>query len=171
MKKTNIKEMPFFYDRYIDLVSENETVLEALSSSQNILEELKESLIQQQDYQYQEGKWTPKDILQHLIDTERIMSYRALTLARGEQQELIGFEEQKYAQHTNAGSRSVEDLLQEFSLVRKSTLALFKSFSDEMLLREGICSGIHVSPLIFGCICVGHVQHHVNVLHERYFTK
>lgn len=171
MKKTNIKEMPFFYDRYIDLVSEKETVLEALTSSQNILENLKELLVQQQDYQYQQGKWTPKDILQHLIDTERIMSYRALAIARGEQQELIGFEEQKYAKHTDASNRSVEDLLQEFSLVRTSTIALFKSFSDEMFLREGECSGIHVSPLIFGFICVGHVQHHVNVLHERYFNK
>ena len=84
MKKTNIKEMPFFYDRYIDLVSEKETVLEALTSSQNILENLKELLVQQKDYQYQQGKWTPKDILQHLIDTERIMSYRALAIARGE---------------------------------------------------------------------------------------
>ncbi|MGY5355861.1 DinB family protein [Wenyingzhuangia sp. IMCC45467] len=169
MRKERIKEMPFFYDRYIDLVSENETVLEALNGSQNILNSLKEQLIQKQDYKYQEGKWTPKDILQHLIDTERIMSYRALTLARGEKQELIGFEEQKYAKNTNASNRTIEDLLQEFSMVRKSTLALFKSFSDEMFLREGVCSGIHVSPLIFGCICVGHVQHHVNVLHEKYF--
>lgn len=169
MKKTNIKEMPFFYDRYIDLVSEKETVLEALTTSKSILKKIKELLESKQDFQYQEGKWTPKDILQHIIDTERIMSYRALAIARGEQQELIGFEEQKYARNTSAKNRTVEDLLEEFSLVRVSTIALFKSFSDEMLLKTGTCSGIHVSPLIFGFICVGHIQHHVNVLHERYF--
>lgn len=169
MTKTSIKEMPFFYDRYIDLVSENETVLEALTASENILVNIKELLEKHQDFQYQEGKWTPKDILQHLIDTERIMSYRALAMARGEQQELIGFEEQKYACHTNAVNRTVEDLLQEFLIVRTSTIAMFKSFTEEMYLKTGLCSGIHVSPLIFGCICVGHVQHHVNVLHERYF--
>ena len=74
MKKKNIEEMPFFYDRYIDLVSEKETILEALTTSQNILENIKELLESKQDFQYQEGKWTPKDILQHIIDTERIMS-------------------------------------------------------------------------------------------------
>ncbi|ANW96670.1 hypothetical protein AXE80_10470 [Wenyingzhuangia fucanilytica] len=170
MKKTSIKEMPFFYDRYIDLVSKDLSVLEALTVSKNSLASIKEKLIKFQDVQYQEGKWTPKDILQHLIDVERIMSYRALALARGEQQELLGFEENKYGKETNAKYRSVEDLLEEFSLVRNSTLAMFKSFSDEMLLKEGLCSGIHVSPLIFGFICVGHIQHHINVLHERYFN-
>lgn len=169
MKKESIQEMPFFYDRYIDLVSDELTVFDVLKNTENILNDIKDSLIEFQDDQYAEGKWTPKDILQHVIDTERIMTYRALVLARGEQQELIGYEEDKFANHTIAHQRTIEDLLEEFKLVRCCTVTMFEFFNEEMLLKTGTCSGIHVSPLIFGFVCVGHVQHHVNVLNEKYF--
>lgn len=169
MEKSSILKMPFFYDRYINLVKDNKSIIDLLSSSKKILEPLKEKLVKYQDYQYQEGKWTPKDILQHLIDTERIMSYRALALARGEKQTLIGYEEDKYAKNTTVNNRSVEDLIEEFKLVRESTILLLKSFNEEMFLKDGVCSGIEVTPLIFGFICEGHVIHHLNVLEERYF--
>ena len=171
MKKENIQVMPFFYDKYIGLVSDKITVLDALRESKNILEEIKELLNQYQNYQYQEGKWTPKVILQHIIDTERIMTYRALSFARGEQQELAGFDENKYADTTIANQRTIDDLLQEFKEVRNASVSLFKYFSDEMLQNKGVCSGINVSPLILGFVCVGHAQHHVNVLHKRYFNS
>jgi len=171
MNKSQILEMPFFYDRYIDLISNELTIVDALVESANVLEAIKDDLIRFQKTKYKEGKWTPKDILQHIVDTERIMSYRALVLARGEQQVLIGYEEDKFAENTNANKRTVEDLLEEFSLLRATTIYQFKHFSEEMLLKTGTCSGIHVSPLIFGFVCVGHIKHHISVLQERYFIK
>ncbi|NIJ46289.1 hypothetical protein FHR24_002773 [Wenyingzhuangia heitensis] len=171
MDKSQITEMPFFYDRYINLIIDGVDVLEVLKTTQNNLEELKDDFIRNKNYQYQAVKWTPKDILQHLIDTERIMSYRALVLARGEQQDLIGFEEDKYAQNTNVSNRTVEDLLEEFKLVRSATIHQFKHFTKEMFVKTGECSGIHVTPLIFGFICVGHVKHHISVLKEKYFIN
>lgn len=170
MDKSAIKEMPFFYDRYIDLVDEGVTVVEALLATKNSLELIKEGLIRFENYQYKEGKWTPKDILQHIVDTERIMAYRALVLARGEQQVLIGFEEDKYAKNTMAKNRTVESLLEEFNAVRQATILQFKNFDEKMYQKTGICSGIDVTPLIFGCVCVGHMQHHIMVLKERYFV-
>ncbi|NJB83925.1 DinB family protein [Wenyingzhuangia aestuarii] len=169
MNKSQIKEMPFFYDRYIDLIADGIDVVEELKATENELEVLKADFIKNQDYQYKPGKWTPKDILQHLIDTERIMAYRALALVRGEQQELLGFEEDKYAKNTNVKNRTVEDLLEEFKVVRKATIYQFQNFTEEMFLKTGVCTGIDVSPLIFGFICIGHVKHHVSFLKENYF--
>lgn len=171
MNKSNIITMPFFYDRYIDLIADEVEVVEGLVASTGVLMSLKDSILQVKDYSYQEGKWTPKDILQHIIDTERIMSYRALALARGEKQILLGFDEDEYSKTTIANTRTVEDLLEEFSVVRASTISLFKSFNDDMFLKPGICSGIDVSPLVFGFVCIGHAMHHVNVLKEKYFKS
>ena len=86
---------------------------------------------------YAEGKWTIKDIIQHLIDAERIFSYRALRFSRNDKTPLPGFEENDYVENTDANKRSIQDLLTEFSAVRQSTLLLFKSFSEEQLKRIG----------------------------------
>src|ERR1700712_1211805 len=88
------------------------------------------------DYRYAEGKWTIKDIIQHLIDAERIFAYRALCFARNDKTKLPGFEENDYVDEANAGKRSIQELLSELAVVRQSTLSLFKSFSTEELLRN-----------------------------------
>lgn len=120
------------------------------------------------DYSYTEGKWTIKEIIQHIIDTERIFSYRALRISRNDKTPLPGFEENDYVANTNAKSRSIQDLLTEFSAVRHSNLLMFKSFSDEQLSRIGIASGHEVSVRALGFLILGHLKHHQRVFAERY---
>ena len=103
-----------------------------------------------------------------MIDTERIMSYRALRFARNDQTTLPGFDEDLFSTSAHAATRSLEDLLDEFAVVRQATIVLFKSFDEEMLLRTGICFNKRVSVLAIGFILVGHPIHHGHVIQERY---
>lgn len=120
------------------------------------------------DYSYAEGKWTIKEIIQHIIDTERILAYRALRISRNDKTPLPGFEENDYAANTDAKSRSIQDLLTEFSAVRHSNLLMFKSFSDEQLTRIGTASENTISVRAIGFILIGHQKHHQKVFEERY---
>ena len=120
------------------------------------------------DYRYAEGKWTIKDIIQHVIDTERIFAYRALRISRNDATPLPGFEENDYVENTKANERGIQDLLAEFSAVRYATLFLFKSFSEEQLKRMGTASGTAIFVRAIGFIIIGHQKHHQNVFQERY---
>ena len=120
------------------------------------------------DYRYAEGKWTIKDIIQHVIDTERIFAYRALRISRNDITPLPGFEENDYVENTKANERGIQDLLAEFSAVRYSTLFLFKSFSEEQLKRMGTASGTAISVRAIGFIIIGHQKHHQHIFQERY---
>ena len=171
MKRTDLEFMPDFYDRYIYLVDENMDLIEALNGTEDVFENLRSPIIQFQEYRYQPEKWTPKEVLQHIIDNERIMAYRALCLSREEKQELIGYDQDDYTTVSNAANKSMEALLKEFKLVRQTTVLLFEGFTKEMFLKKGMCSGIEVSPLALGLVIAGHPIHHINVLKERYFNK
>lgn len=120
------------------------------------------------EYRYAEGKWTIKDIIQHIIDTERIFGYRALRISRNDKTPLPGFEENEYVDNTNANDRNIQDLLAEFSAVRHSNLFLFKSFSQEQLKRIGTASKNEISVRAIGFIIIGHQKHHQKVFQERY---
>ncbi|WP_339920238.1 DinB family protein [uncultured Flavobacterium sp.] len=120
------------------------------------------------DYRYAEGKWTIKDIIQHLIDTERVFSYRAMRISRNDKTPLPGFEENDYVDNTKANERNLQGLLTELAVVRQSTLALFKSFSEEQLTRMGVASNSPVSVRAIGFIIIGHQKHHQKVFQERY---
>jgi hypothetical protein len=120
------------------------------------------------EFKYAEGKWTIKDILLHLIDAERIFTYRALRIARNDNTELSGFEENDYVKVANANGREMISIIEEYVSVRKATLTLFKSFSDNQLLRIGKASGCTVSVRAIGYIIQGHEKHHLSVINERY---
>jgi uncharacterized damage-inducible protein DinB len=120
------------------------------------------------DYRYVEGKWTIKDIIQHVIDTERIFAYRALRISRNDTTPLPGFEENDYVENTKANERGIQDLLAEFSAVRYATLFLFKSFSEEQLKRMGTASETAISVRAIGFIIIGHQKHHQHIFQERY---
>ncbi|TDE49114.1 DinB family protein [Flavobacterium sp. GT3P67] len=119
-------------------------------------------------FRYAEGKWTIKDITQHLIDAERIFAYRSLRISRNDKTPLPGFEENDYVENTNANERSIQDLLTEFSAVRQSTILLYKSFSDEQLKRIGVASNKEISVRALGFVTIGHQKHHQKVFQERY---
>lgn len=120
------------------------------------------------DFRYAEGKWTIKDIIQHLIDAERVFSYRALRISRNDKTPLAGFEENDYVDHANANARHLQELLTEMAVVRQSTLSLFKSFSEEQLKKIGTASNAEVSVRAIGFIIIGHQKHHQKVFQQRY---
>lgn len=171
MKRSDIQHMPQFFDRYI-LLADDIDVVEGLKQTANLYhdEDIRQAMLQLGDQVYAPGKWTAKDILQHLIDNERIMSYRAMRFSRNDKTALPGYDEELFGANTTANQRSIDDLLEEFSLVRQSTIALFKSFSPEMLHREGISFNQRISPLALGFVLIGHPIHHLKVLKERYFS-
>jgi uncharacterized damage-inducible protein DinB len=120
------------------------------------------------EYAYSEGKWTIKEIIQHIIDTERILSYRALRFSRKDNTPLAGFNENDYVAFSNAKDRNLQDLLSELSSVRQATLALYKSFSQEQLKGVGTASGQEISLRALGFVIIGHQKHHQKVFQERY---
>ena len=169
MKKSDIKQMPPYFDRYINL-AKDVPLLESLEIS---LYELEQAPIEKWktlgNKVYAEGKWTIKDILQHTIDTERVFVYRITAIARGDKQTMIAFDEEAYAQNTTANTRTIADLLAELILVRKSTIALFKSFNEQMLHQLGNgFNGIQYSPLALGFMLAGHQRWHFNVIEQKY---
>lgn len=168
MKKSDIPVMPQFFDRYINLAGDAFLIdaLEEGASFENLIPA--QTLEALGDLRYAPGKWTVKDIVQHVIDNERIMSYRALRFARNDQTPLPGYDEAQFAQFTNANHRTIADLYDEYALVRRSSIALFKSFDQDMLLRSGISFNQTISALALGFVLVGHATHHVNIIQERY---
>ena len=107
-------------------------------------------------------------MLGHIIDGERVFSYRALRISRGDKTPLAGFEENSYVAAGNFGNANFTDLIEEFSLLRAANVLLFKNLSDEAWLRRGTASEATVSVRALAFILVGHVSHHQNVLRERY---
>lgn len=163
------KEIPECFAAYINQVSSEYTIVEELEISLHRFIKFVQNIpLDKFDYRYAEGKWAVKDIIQHLIDSERIFAYRALRFARNDKTELQGFEENNYVDEANAGKRSIQDLLTEMAVVRQATLSLFKSFSNEELLRIGIASNNPISVRALGFIIIGHQNHHQKIFQERY---
>tara|TARA_R110002126_G_scaffold291243_1_gene451271 strand:- start:841 stop:1350 length:510 start_codon:yes stop_codon:yes gene_type:complete len=159
-----------YFEQYIQLVSkEQKSILENLEASQKDFEETLRTLPKEKgDFAYAEGKWTLKELIQHIIDTERIFCYRALCFARNDKTDLPGFDQDIFVNNDNANERDYYDLLDEMKTLRTSTIHLFKSFSDDALLRIGIASGNAISVRALGYLFSGHQIHHLNIVKERY---
>jgi hypothetical protein len=165
--------MPVYFDRYINLADDNLSIFEALELS---LKELNEAPFDKWaalgDKVYSEGKWTVRDILQHLIDTERVFVYRILSIARGDQQKMLPFDENEFAKNANAKLRPMDEIIDELKLVRKATIIMFKSFTEEMMLRNGLAyNDVQYGPLSLGFAVAGHQRWHFKVLEERYYPS
>ena len=156
---------------YINQVSNEYPLLEELEISIHRLIKFVQNIpLDKFDYRYAEGKWTIKEILQHLIDAERIFAYRALRFARNDKTPLPGFDENDYVAEAHADKRSIQELLTELAVVRQATQSLFKSFSQEELLRKGIASNNPVSVRALGFVIIGHQNHHERIFQERYLN-
>lgn len=169
MKKDQITKLPEYFDRYIGYVPDinlsdalNQFGIEYLMQEKAMLKQIGHLV-------YTPGKWTIRDILQHIIDTERIFAYRALRIGRNDKTVLPGFDENVYADNAHAAGRKLDDLLSEFDVVRQSTIALFNSFNSDDTLREGFIFKSDISVLALGFTITGHVIHHVNVIKEKYY--
>ena len=159
---------PPYFENYTSQVAEDD-LTQAFENQQEIIDRFFDSISEEKSNEaYAPGKWTIKELLQHVTDTERIFNYRTLAIARGEQASLPGFEEDDYATASQANHRSWKSLCDELKAVRASTRFLFDSLTDEMLNRSGISNNKPVTPLALGFITVGHLYHHKKVLEERY---
>jgi uncharacterized damage-inducible protein DinB len=160
---------PAYMERYIKLVPDDGNLLIHLEDIFSEMEELINPLTEEKmHYRYAPGKWTIKDILLHMSDTERIFIYRALRFSRGDETPLPGFEESLYAMNAGANDREKEDLMREYSLVRESSIAFVESLSDEALNRKGLASNNSLSVRYLVNLVYGHQKHHLNIIRERY---
>lgn len=168
MKKSEINQPPCYFDKYIDGVDDLE-IFEALKQSQIELESLDLAKFDRiGDAVYAEGKWTVNDIFQHLIDAERILSYRCLRIGRNDKTILPGFDEALLAANVNTKGRSLETIVDQLILVRKTTECLFDSFDDHAMQRFAVVSGNRMSALAYGFAIVGHQKHHLRIIAEKY---
>lgn len=169
IQELNSNEYGAYYYNYLKLVSNEYNLVEELEISlHRFIKFVQDIPMDKFDYRYAEGKWTIKDIIQHIIDAERVFSYRALRFARNDATELPGYDEDDFADFANGSQRSIMDLLNELSAVRYATLSLFKSFNSEQLVRIGIASKNPMSVRAAGFIIIGHQNHHQQVFKERY---
>lgn len=169
MKRSEIQPMPRFFDRYINLAEDIDLFEGFVKYTPEQVFAPKEKLTALGDWVYAEGKWTVKDILQHVIDNERIMAYRALRFSRNDKTQLPGYDEAILAANTVASHRTVQDLLEEFTELRSSTITLFKNMDTAMLMRVGNANQTEITPLALGFVILGHPVHHMNIIRERYF--
>ncbi|RZL46773.1 MAG: DinB family protein [Pedobacter sp.] len=166
MNRPQPNEYPIWGETYISKVDKD--IFEILEEQIFSIPVLFESNKEKENFAYAEGKWTLKEMLGHIIDTERILTYRLTCFARNEKQHLPGFDEDDYVLNARFSERNYEDMIEEFAALRKANLYLFRSLNDEELNRKGTASSreINVKSILF--IIAGHVIHHVSILKERY---
>ena len=157
-----------YFDNYISLVK-GENILAALESNYKITQQFLKSIPEEKgDCSYADGKWSVKQVIIHITDTERVFAYRALSIARGDNSPLPGYDENIWADNCAAEKRTLADVVEEFLSVRQSTVHLVKSFDDELLSRKGIANNNPSSVIALAFVIAGHELHHLNVLKERY---
>lgn len=157
-----------YYEGYISLVEGNDIFKILVSQSietQKVLNSFPKAM---GAFTYQPGKWTVKEVIGHLIDTERVMAYRALCIARDEKQLLPGFDQDDYVKSGNFNKRDLFDLVYEFRLLRESNMLLAKGLDKEVLSKRGTANNKEVTVLALFYIIAGHEKHHMNILMDRY---
>jgi hypothetical protein len=157
-----------FYQPYLDQIKEND-FREAIKKNTRQFRKLTESIPRKKfDYAYAEGKWTIRQVVQHIIDCERVFAYRALRFSRMDPTPLPGFDEKSWALHDGGASRRWKDLLEEFKAVRTATEYLFEGLSNDQLRFTGEANGRPLNAFTLGFLVPGHVAHHLQLLEERY---
>ena len=170
MPKPIAGSYPAAFSNYTSKVKEDD-VMSAFKNQQALMQTFFDNIPKdKEDFAYAPGKWTLKEMLQHIIDTERIFAYRALCIARQETQSLPGFDENEYASNSHAARRSWQSMTTELKLVRQSTELMFESFSEETLQLSGLANNNLITVDAIGFITVGHIYHHLEVINERYLS-
>ena len=168
MPKPAEGEFPPFTQAYINLVK-GDSVVEVIANHTEELNSFYNALPEDKaDYKYEAGKWTIKEVLQHVIDAERIFAYRALRIARKDTTPLPGFDENNYTANANANARTLASLKDEFSIIRRSTVLLLQSFNEDQLKQKGTASNHAVTVNAIAFILYGHLLHHKKIIEERY---
>ncbi|QHE62520.1 DUF664 domain-containing protein [Rossellomorea vietnamensis] len=171
LKKPEINEYPPYYKEYVNNVPDGE-LLQILDDQQKETKELLKDLSEETaEYQYAPGKWTIKEVIGHITDTERIMCYRLLSIARGEKGMLPGYTDDDYVKRGQFNRFSQSDLLHHQALVRQHTILLLSSLDEEAMRQRGNANGSEVTALAIAYIIAGHEIHHRRLIKDRYLRE
>jgi hypothetical protein len=171
MNRPTETEYASYFQNYVGQVNESD-VMAVLRAEIDDLDVLLNRVPKEKEtWAYAEGKWTIREVIGHLIDGERVFGYRALCIARGETQNLPGFEQDDYLRTSPYNRIELEDLLSELRLVRLSNLAMFRNLDEEAWNRVGLANNNEVTVRALAFIMAGHLRHHMNVLRERYLSN
>jgi hypothetical protein len=161
-------EYPSYYHTYIGKVPYNDLIIALKTSGSEFADFIRSVPADKLSYRYADGKWTIKEIIGHIIDAERVFTYRAMRFSRNDKTALPGFDENIYVPESRASERTITELIEEYEAVRASSIAFFTSITPQMAERTGICNGNEISVRAFGFIIPGHEIHHMQVIKERY---
>lgn len=168
MKRPDTSEYQSYYQPYIRMVPEGD-ILEILDNqireTRDLLGGLTEAAA---EFRYGPDKWSLKEVLVHLIDSERTFGYRALCFARRDPAPLPSFDPDPWVENARAADRSLASLLDEYESVRRSHIQLFGGFDEEMSKRRGLASGVEFSVRTFPYLIAGHEVHHRKIIQEKY---
>lgn len=162
------KEFAPYYGGYIAKVKGKDIIEILIAQKRSTIDLLKSIPDEKWNSTYDHGKWTIKEVISHIIDTERVFLYRAMRISRGDMTELPGFDQDLFVKNSNASERSAGSLIAEYLSARESTLFFFKYLSDEAAERKGTASGVVFTPIGTAFTIAGHENHHVQILKERY---
>lgn len=168
LKRPAAHESNDYFKLYINQVDGNDFLQTLKSSEASTVAFLQNLESAKWDDRYAEGKWSIKEVLIHMLDTERIFGYRALRISRNDQTPLAGFEQDDYVPFYDVENRSINSIIEEFRSVRQATIEMFKHFNGEMLERMGTASGHPISVRALGFMIAGHEIHHLRIIRERY---
>jgi hypothetical protein len=170
MQRPERNEYAEYYEGYVSLVPETD-IISVLAVQPEEMRALVGGLTEEKGlYAYADGKWTIKQVLGHLIDGDRVFGYRAHRISHGDQTPLAGFDQDLYVQNGRSNDRSFADLLDEFELLRRSNIRLFKSLGEADWLLSGTASNAGVTVRGLAFMMAGHVRHHSSILSERYLA-
>ena len=173
MTKPDKNEYVSFYQPYLDVLQEESLDLfgyleKSLKEFEGVMERFGP---EKGNYRYDHGKWTVKEVVQHLIDAERVFVYRALRFSRQDATVLSGFDENAYAERCNVEGRELSSLIEEFLALRRSTILMFAHLEPRQMAFRGSVEGNEFTVKALGYICSGHLYHHLKVLQERYLDQ
>jgi uncharacterized damage-inducible protein DinB len=157
-----------YFEKYISLVPSGDFLEFLQTQREDVLRLLSPLSDQQADFRYDPGKWSIKEVLGHVNDTERIFAYRLLRISRGDKTPLSSFEQDEYIHTGKFSARTIKDLLEEFSVIRESTISLVRSLDAAAWLRRGTASQKEITTTALAFIIAGHVRHHHILLEDRY---
>lgn len=166
--RPKFNDYPSYYDGYLRLISEDDLLKLLREGLKSFPEWINSNLNCDWNYRYQEDKWSPKEILVHMLDTERIMTYRALCISRDDKSHMPGFDQTAYILKTDVSKKSISSLISEYKAIRNASISLFKQMTKKEADRIGYSNGMNVTARSIGYVIIGHQRHHINVLKEFY---
>ena len=171
MKRPQQNEYPSFYKSYVDNVKTDNIIKELRDQVLDIQALISKIPEEKENYVYEAGKWTIKEIIGHIIDTERVLGYRAMRFARKDKTPLPGYDENYYVANANFNKQTLYSLGHEFAIVREANLALFKVWDEEALSQVGVANGLDVSVRAMLFMIAGHATHHMQIIKTKYLAE